>query len=124
MVAFCFFFFFQAEDGIRYWSVTGVQTCALPIYQDEREGEASTPPSGRAVPAASALGRIDERPEVVRMGHDGEDGVNFIPHGRLPSRQGPKDQLLLRGAASLAWAIFIPSQRSTPCICANGGCHR
>src|SRR3989339_763515 len=23
--------FFQAEDGIRYWSVTGVQTCALPI---------------------------------------------------------------------------------------------
>ena len=32
---FCFyffgFFFFQAEDGIRDWSVTGVQTCALPI---------------------------------------------------------------------------------------------
>src|SRR5262249_59865793 len=28
----CFFFFFQAEDGIRDWSVTGVQTCALPIY--------------------------------------------------------------------------------------------
>src|SRR5258706_8561214 len=27
----CYFFFFQAEDGIRDWSVTGVQTCALPI---------------------------------------------------------------------------------------------
>src|SRR5690606_39752955 len=26
------FFFFQAEDGIRYFHVTGVQTCALPIY--------------------------------------------------------------------------------------------
>src|SRR5229473_3381515 len=26
-----FFFFFQAEDGIRYKLVTGVQTCALPI---------------------------------------------------------------------------------------------
>src|SRR2546430_3127855 len=25
-------FFFQAEDGIRDWPVTGVQTCALPIY--------------------------------------------------------------------------------------------
>src|SRR5262249_57340681 len=25
-------FFLQAEDGIRYWSVTGVQTCALPIW--------------------------------------------------------------------------------------------
>src|SRR5260370_36085934 len=28
------FFFFQAEDGIRDSSVTGVQTCALPIYFD------------------------------------------------------------------------------------------
>src|SRR5438046_6648210 len=28
---FLFRFFFQAEDGIRDWSVTGVQTCALPI---------------------------------------------------------------------------------------------
>src|SRR5690606_41038245 len=26
-----FFFFFQAEDGIRDFHVTGVQTCALPI---------------------------------------------------------------------------------------------
>ena len=26
-----FFFFFQAEDGIRDIGVTGVQTCALPI---------------------------------------------------------------------------------------------
>ena len=31
-------FFFQAEDGIRDYKVTGVQTCALPIspdYDDE-----------------------------------------------------------------------------------------
>ena len=28
---FDFFFFFQAEDGIRDYKVTGVQTCALPI---------------------------------------------------------------------------------------------
>ena len=26
-------FFFQAEDGIRDYDVTGVQTCALPIYR-------------------------------------------------------------------------------------------
>src|SRR5260221_5604141 len=33
VVAICylFFFFFQAEDGIRDHCVTGVQTCALPI---------------------------------------------------------------------------------------------
>src|SRR2546429_1730120 len=28
-----FFFFFQAEDGIRDVAVTGVQTCALPIFE-------------------------------------------------------------------------------------------
>src|SRR5689334_24499940 len=30
-----FFFFFQAEDGIRDGTVTGVQTCALPIWLRE-----------------------------------------------------------------------------------------
>src|SRR5258708_15982687 len=33
-----FFFFFQAEDGIRDDLVTGVQTCALPISPDARRG--------------------------------------------------------------------------------------
>src|SRR5437762_8842183 len=36
MYEFCYiFFFFQAEDGIRDTSVTGVQTCALPISLGE-----------------------------------------------------------------------------------------
>src|SRR2546426_12506369 len=30
-MCFVFFFFFQAEDGIRDYKVTGVQTCALPL---------------------------------------------------------------------------------------------
>src|SRR5436189_2319045 len=37
-------FFFQAEDGIRDTSVTGVQTCALPIFLDFRPPVAA--PSG------------------------------------------------------------------------------
>src|ERR1039457_5142049 len=36
------FFFFQAEDGIRDYKVTGVQTCALPIYIAE-DGKAHQP---------------------------------------------------------------------------------
>src|SRR5438034_936602 len=32
LLIFFFFFFFQAEDGIRDHCVTGVQTCALPIF--------------------------------------------------------------------------------------------
>src|SRR2546422_5081969 len=35
-----FFFFFQAEDGIRDVAVTGVQTCALPIYRRGRRDRA------------------------------------------------------------------------------------
>src|SRR5438093_9326659 len=42
----CFFFFFQAEDGIRDWSVTGVQTCALPIL-GRRCGRRWRPWAGR-----------------------------------------------------------------------------
>src|SRR2546430_307066 len=33
-----FFFFFQAEDGIRDLTVTGVQTCALPISVTQKVG--------------------------------------------------------------------------------------
>src|SRR5256885_5874833 len=36
-------FFFQAEDGIRDYKVTGVQTCALPILAD---GTVEITPSG------------------------------------------------------------------------------
>src|SRR5262249_61678432 len=43
-----FFFFFQAEDGIRDWSVTGVQTCALPILALHRIERASGRPVGEA----------------------------------------------------------------------------
>src|SRR5262249_56364444 len=42
------FFFFQAEDGIRDWSVTGVQTCALPISHVPRQARRSHP--GRLAP--------------------------------------------------------------------------
>src|SRR2546430_5975912 len=33
-----FFFFFQAEDGIRDLTVTGVKTCALPIFSQSKSG--------------------------------------------------------------------------------------
>src|SRR5690606_39557541 len=37
------FFFFQAEDGIRDFHVTGVQTCALPISREQGPNPYSTP---------------------------------------------------------------------------------
>src|SRR5258706_1996829 len=66
--------FFQAEDGIRDWSVTGVQTCALPIsdtgglLQYPREDQAQAFPGG----------------------HDGRRK----DHRRPPARQAPRQGVL------------------------------
>src|SRR2546430_7782094 len=48
-----FFFFFQAEDGIRDLTVTGVQTCALPICPS-RDGKRRSWDWSGAVPCAAA----------------------------------------------------------------------
>src|SRR5256886_11204206 len=52
------FFFFQAEDGIRDLTVTGVQTCALPIY---RSGGPFVGPAGRELDKGLQAAGIDRR---------------------------------------------------------------
>src|SRR2546430_4902765 len=54
------FFFFQAEDGIRDLTVTGVQTCALPIYLVA----GIVPPN--------IQGHIDERQREIRQDDNGD----------------------------------------------------
>src|SRR3989449_4865819 len=56
-----FFFFFQAEDGIRDVAVTGVQTCALPI---SLRRAAPSPPAGR--PAHAVRRRPAAAPHLAR----------------------------------------------------------
>src|SRR5205823_9311425 len=70
-----FIFFFQAEDGIRYKLVTGVQTCALPISGD---GELShlqfvTIVAGIVVSAAAVCrrDRVDANRQSARKGDFG-----------------------------------------------------
>src|SRR5258706_11419895 len=74
-------FFFKAEDGIRDWSVPGVQTCALPIsfYRLDSvhiirackriavigEAEAQKPFTAEKINAGVDAGRI-ELPDAVR----------------------------------------------------------
>src|SRR3989441_1876082 len=65
-----FFFFFQAEDGIRDKLVTGVQTCALPIYR-------------------AADGGVG----------DGQGGRGAPHPPRVAPRRGPVRRAELRGAA-------------------------
>src|SRR5262249_60062743 len=63
-----FFFFFQAEDGIRDWSVTGVQTCALPILLDVAlDDPASRSRAGNRIQRHTAIAR---EPARERRRHD------------------------------------------------------
>src|SRR2546429_2168087 len=66
-----FFFFFQAEDGIRDVAVTGVQTCALPISRPGTVGF-------RAAPRSWGL-----------RAHRGSEPDTRIPH-RGPVSEGPR----------------------------------
>src|SRR5207249_6367983 len=82
VVAVVFFFFFQAEDGIRDRNVTGVQTCALPI--------SDAGPGGPALPAAPA----DSVPHL-RQDRAAErlEGVAVPEEGRLLGGDGLDDRL-------------------------------
>src|SRR5690349_24176512 len=75
------FFFFQAEDGIRDLYVTGVQTCALPICEDEfggggrplRRSFEIAPAAGRGVhesAARAAAGRSEEHTSELQSRRD------------------------------------------------------
>src|SRR5437773_12288523 len=68
---FLFFFFFQAEDGIRDRDVTGVQTCALPIWHGS-SGHATSPRRDRAPSYAAACHRAArrDRSEERRVGKE------------------------------------------------------
>src|SRR6266542_731689 len=62
-------FFFQAEDGIRDATVTGVQTCALPIWRRPAERDLELRGDEEIVEAAVEQQRPDRR-LVEQRGHD------------------------------------------------------
>src|SRR5207244_9106981 len=98
--------FFQAEDGIRVDLVTGVQTCALPIYAvgvpevlgwDDATLVVSQVPPGRAdAAAAERLGR-----ELARL------------HGAGASRFGAPWPGFIA-------SLFLPNDQPTPASAAGG----
>src|SRR5699024_11857706 len=70
-----YYFFFQAEDGIRDRNVTGVQTCALPISVSMGSGQipsrpaaaaSSAPPSAGATPPVAFAVDAMVPPRAVR----------------------------------------------------------
>src|SRR5262249_58428865 len=87
----CIFFFFQAEDGIRDWSVTGVQTCALPI-SPRRDPGVHREVALRVLRNARGdlrARRRGERPPVAREAHVDVTGAERERHeiGRASCRE-------------------------------------
>src|SRR2546426_8359288 len=77
----CFFFFFQAEDGIRDYKVTGVQTCALPIYLRDRPVTLRRFPNGIAGESFYQKDYPDAPPfvETVRIWTESEKKTLVAP---------------------------------------------
>src|SRR5260370_32468577 len=79
-----FVFFFQAEDGIRDSSVTGVQTCALPIFTTEGAKIPLGLWEGSTENAAVATSLLSD---LVERGLDPEQGILFVIDGAKALRK-------------------------------------
>src|SRR5256885_13022157 len=98
-------FFFQAEDGIRDYKVTGVQTCALPIWLAGEHGVGDLGRKARLLHllAARQLGQDGQGqravPEGVRLGREAAHGAL---RGGLPEGEArPPAHHALRAGALL-----------------------
>src|SRR6185503_9264591 len=93
-----FFFFFQAEDGIRDVAVTGVQTCALPISRRPARPRAQHQHPGQVPrPDAQHVLRSQEIPDLP-----GPTRYQ-VPH----RARGGWELRLERGAVSRKWCWLV-----------------
>src|SRR5580658_2625482 len=101
-----FFFFFQAEDGIRDYKVTGVQTCALPI----------SPTSPARSEAASSAERRGTKEDGSRKDVTGrQDGVARATG--MSETSGSSSAKLTKAWRGRARPAFV---RSVECQAARG----
>src|SRR5207253_4007928 len=82
-----FVFFFQAEDGIRDGHVTGVQTCALPIYQLAQSGGPSPVPPIQAQGSAPAQFKSDQISALLIKLRDNSSEQQVGQIGRASCRE-------------------------------------
>src|SRR2546429_2394115 len=99
-----FFFFFQAEDGIRDVAVTGVQTCALPISRRNRRSSAY---DGCQPPGAEG-GRTVARkgPAVSRQNHPGTEQNRSLAKAQATPSEIGRAQRLNSSHGYISYAVF------------------
>src|SRR5437762_4242048 len=77
------FFFFQAEDGIRDTSVTGVQTCALPIYDEMLAHVVAGYPNETCGLLANKDGRVVKNYPAINAAEHPDDFSEISPEDLL-----------------------------------------
>src|SRR2546430_16144313 len=82
------FFFFQAEDGIRDLTVTGVQTCALPISAGAQGQSAERERLGDRAPDCGGRGGL--RQEIGRASWRGRGEIS-VGAGSLKKKKKKKN---------------------------------
>src|SRR3712207_4299949 len=108
-----FFFFFQAEDGIRDIGVTGVQTCALPIFT--RSSTAGIPPRSFKAPRMVRYPSFDglEIPAVYYEPEDPGAPVVVNVHGGPESQSRPTFAPVTQYLLGRGYAVFFPNVRGS-----------
>src|SRR5687768_18478240 len=76
-------FFFQAEDGIRDVAVTGVQTCALPIYEQQVRPAVDQAARGLGVRRHQVVELDVAEAGIVDVGRDGRRAVGRSEERRV-----------------------------------------
>src|SRR2546430_5486728 len=104
--SFCSFFFFQAEDGIRDLTVTGVQTCALPTWARECVRAGMT---GRE---ADALARdvIEARGFGEAFGHSLGHGLGLEVHEAPRLSKTNADPLPAGAVVTIEPGVYLAGQ--------------
>src|SRR5256885_10226622 len=110
--SYCRFFFFQAEDGIRDYKVTGVQTCALPIWTDCRARRGRRPESGRDQPRdrRPLVGAVEEQGHVKQQLVDAIrmlERAGYIDHNGHCSARRDADSFYINSGASVRGALTV-----------------
>src|SRR5215204_4802279 len=86
-----FFFFFQAEDGIRFHCVTGVQTCALPIsgelHSQRVAGAELEPAPGRTAEALHSVPLLAERVRAAGVDAPVLRGLANVIEGKVATER-------------------------------------
>src|ERR1035437_9132833 len=93
-------FFFQAEDGIRDIGVTGVQTCALPIWLQTSRGS----------------------PAAGKFASTGRTHIALTTDAQSRTSQGARNESSARGICCLAWHCRARSHLGKPEPVARASC--